>query len=103
MDRQALEDMLAQGQDNLMLRYTLGTLYFKEKEYETAAEHLERALEINNHHSASWKAYGRALAAQGRRSDAIDAYTTGITVAQKRGDIQAAKEMQIFLKRLQEH
>jgi len=32
--------------------------------------------------------------------NAIKAYETGIKVADKKGDIQAAKEMKVFLKRL---
>jgi len=32
---------------------------------------------------------------------AIDAYTQGIEIAEKKGDKQAAKEMTVFLKRLQ--
>jgi hypothetical protein len=31
----------------------------------------------------------------------VTAYEHGITIAETRGDIQAAKEMKVFLKRLQ--
>ena len=101
MDRKALESMLAQGQDNAMLRYTLGNLYLKDNELETAILHLRKALDLNSQHSASWKALGKALALADRGQEAIDAYSQGIAVAEKLGDVQAAKEMRVFLKRLQ--
>ncbi|MEN8178044.1 MAG: tetratricopeptide repeat protein [Pseudomonadota bacterium] len=100
MDRKALEEMLAKGNDNLLLRYTLGTVCLKEGAVETAAAHLEEALRQDPEHSASWKAYGKALVALNRSEDARTAYTKGITVAEAKGDVQAAKEMKVFLKRL---
>ncbi len=100
MDREALEKMLAQGQDNALLRYTLGAIHLKEKSYEAAVEHLQRALELDRNHSASWKLYGKALAGLGRTDEAIEAYDKGIAMAEAKGDVQAAKEMRVFRKRL---
>ncbi|RLJ18648.1 hypothetical protein DJ030_11415 [bacterium endosymbiont of Escarpia laminata] len=100
MDRKVLEDMLSQGQDNAMLRYTLGTLCLKEGLLESAVEHLEQALQQNDKHSASWKAYGKALVAAKQNDAARQAYEKGIVVAESLGDIQAAKEMKVFLRRL---
>jgi len=100
MDRATLEKMLAQGNDNLLLRYTLGSLCFKEGMYETAVEHLQQAVFQDPGHSASWKIYGKALAKLGRINDAINAYEQGIAVANQKGDIQAVKEMRVFLNRL---
>ncbi len=100
MDRKVLEDMLSRGQDNAILRYTLGTLCLKEGMLESALEHLEQALRQNGNHSASWKAYGKALVAAKRDDAARQAYEQGIAVAESLGDIQAAKEMKIFLRRL---
>ncbi len=51
-------------------------------------------------YSAAWKLYGKVLAEQGLTDEAIQAYEKGITLAESRGDIQAAKEMRVFLKRL---
>lgn len=100
MDRQVLENMLRQGDDNALLRYTLGCLCFKEALYEAAAEHLEQALAFDSQHSASWKFYAQALAKLERTGDAVVAYQKGIAVAESKGDVQAVKEMRIFLKRL---
>ena len=52
-------------------------------------------------YSAAWKLLGKARIACGDNEAAKAAYRQGITVAEKRGDLQAAKEMQVFLKRLE--
>jgi predicted Zn-dependent protease len=100
MDRKKLETMLAQGHDNQLLRYTLGTLCLKQGAPAQAVVHLQAALRMDPAHSASWKAYGKALATLERFAEARSAYTEGIAVAESRGDVQAVKEMQVFLKRL---
>ena len=52
-------------------------------------------------YSAAWKVYGRALAEAGRAEEAIEAYRRGIEAAESKGDIQAAKEMRVFRRRLE--
>lgn len=95
------ESMLASGQDNALLRYSLGNEYAKLGEYGKAVEHLGSAVQQDPAYSAAYKIYGKALAELGRADEAMQAYETGITVAEEKGDIQAAKEMKVFLKRLQ--
>ena len=58
-----------------------------------AIEHLAQAVEMDPGYSAAWKAYGKALAAAERNEEAAVAYSSGIAVAEEKGDIQAAKEM----------
>ncbi|MDD3449463.1 MAG: tetratricopeptide repeat protein [Gammaproteobacteria bacterium] len=94
------EKMLAAGQDSALLRYGLGSAYLQAGDAARAAEHLARAVAQDPAYSAAWKAYGKALAGDGRPDAAAAAYARGIEVAEERGDIQAAKEMKVFLKRL---
>lgn len=101
MDPTALEKLLTAGQDNLMLRFGLGSAWLKQGDYTRAIDHLRAALRHDPAHSASHKLLGKALAAAGRHAEAIAAYADGIRNAEARGDIQAAKEMKVFLKRLQ--
>ncbi len=84
-----------------MLRYSLGNAYLKEGQVELALSHLQQAVVLDPNYSAAWKAYGKALVDAGRPEEAARAYAQGIDVAEQRGDIQAAKEMKVFLKRLQ--
>jgi len=98
--KENLESMLAEGRDDALLRYALGNAYLTE-EPARAAEHLERAVALDPDYSAAWKSYGKALAAAGRDAEAIEAYRQGIETANRKGDVQAAKEMGVFLKRLE--
>lgn len=92
--------MLAAGRDDALLRFTLGNAYLDD-DPARAAEHLERAVALDPDYSAAWKSYGKALAAAGRADDAAHAYRQGIETATRKGDIQAAKEMRVFLRRLE--
>jgi len=95
-----LEKMLADGQDSLLLRFGLGQAYLKEHQPANAIPHLQRALQFDSDYSAAWKLLGQAHADYGEREQAIATYEKGIEVAEKKGDMQAAKEMRVFLRRL---
>lgn len=101
MDTATLEAMLERGQDNALLRFTIGNMFFQQKNYAEAEPHLARAVELDPDYSAAWKIYGRTLGAAGKQPEAISAFERGIAVAEERGDIQAAKEMTVFLRRLE--
>ena len=93
--------MLAAGRDNALLRYSLGNEYLKQGDAAQAAEHLRRAVEHDPKYSAAWKLLGKALADSNALTDALAAYQQGITVAEARGDKQAAKEMGVFARRIE--
>ena len=95
-----LLNMLESGQDNALLHFTIGNAFFKHEKFEEAIEHLNIAVEQNPDHSATWKLYGKALVAINKTDKAKDAFNKGIIAANKNGDTQAKKEMQVFLKRL---
>ena len=95
-----LERLLGCGQDSALLRYSLGNEYLKAGQPERAVENLAAALDLNPDYSAAWKAYGRALADANRLQEASVAFTKGIEVAKHQGDLQAANEMGVFLKRV---
>jgi predicted Zn-dependent protease len=97
---EALLKMLERGPDSAVLRFSLGTEYLGIGARDEAIRHLRRAVELDPKYSAAWKLLGRSLAEAGRDDDAILAYRDGIEVAEKQGDRQAAKEMNVFLKRL---
>jgi Tfp pilus assembly protein PilF len=99
--RAALEKLLAGGRDDALLRFSLGVACLKEGDAEHAALHFGRALEHNPDYSAAWKLRGQALLNAGRPAAAADTWTRGIEIAAAQGDVQAAKEMRVFLKRLQ--
>jgi len=95
-----LEAMLATGEDNSLLRFGLGQAYLNLKQYDKAAMHLEKCLEFDADYSAAWKLLGKAHAANNNIEQAVLAYEQGIRVAEQKGDLQTAREIQVFRKRL---
>ncbi len=95
------KSLLEKGNDNALLRYSLGNEYFKAADFEQAIFHLEKAIEFNQAYSAAWKLYAKALSENNQNTKAINAYEKGIDIAEENGDIQAVKEMRVFLKRLE--
>jgi predicted Zn-dependent protease len=95
------EALLAQGKDAPLLRFSLGSHYLKAGDAQRAALHLRAAVEQDKDYSAAWKLLGKSLADCGAREGAITAYRDGIGAAERRGDKQAAKEMGVFLRRLE--
>jgi Tfp pilus assembly protein PilF len=91
--------MLAAGQDNALLRFTLGSQLLKSGDPLAALVHLRSAVQQDSAYSAAWKMLGKALQESGDHLAAKDAYLAGIKAADARGDVQAAKEMRVFLRR----
>jgi len=98
--RDNLELMLQRGQDSPLLRYSLGGECLKAGDALAAVTHLKEAVAQNPTYSAAWKLLGQSLAAAGSAARAREAYREGIRVAEAAGDLQAAREMGVFLKRL---
>lgn len=97
---ESLEKMLDGPRDGALLRFSLGNEYLKAGDPVAAGKHFQAAVDRDSQYSAAWKALGKALAEAGDRTGALAAYERGISVAETRGDIQAAKEMRVFAKRL---
>lgn len=97
-----LEKLLGGPRDNALLRFSLGSEFLKQGDVEKAVMHLRRAVEWDSEYSAAWKALGRALNQAGESAAALQAYRSGILVAEKKGDKQAAKEMTVFARRIEQ-
>ena len=97
----SFERMLAAGKDGALLRFSLGNEYLKAGDPASAAEHLQRAVAFDPAYTAAWKLLGRALHDSGDDVAAIAAYRSGIAVAQRKGDKQAGREMEVFARRIE--
>ena len=95
-----LRAQLGGPRDGALLRHSLGSALLAQGDTAGAVVALREALEFDPRYSAAWKLLGRALAQAGDVPAAIDAWERGIAVAHERGDVQAAKEMGVFLRRL---
>src|SRR5262252_7413335 len=96
-----LQKLIGTPRDGALLRFSLGSEYLKTGDRERAIEHLRAALDKDPEYSAAWKLLGRALADAGRWPEALEVYRQGIAVAERKGDKQAAKEMAVFMRRIE--
>ena len=97
----ALLRMLERGQDSALLRFSLGNEYRAADAHGEAIVHLREAVRLDPGYSAAWKLLGRSLEDAGRADEAVEAWRTGIEAAERKGDRQAAKDMAVFLKRVE--
>jgi predicted Zn-dependent protease len=97
---ESFETMLAQGQDNPLLRFSLGNAYLKAGVIDKATMHLRVAVMQDGNYSAAWKLLGKALSQTSDVVGAKEAYLHGIAAANAKGDKQTAKEIGVFLRRL---
>lgn len=97
----ALRAQLGGPRDGALLRYSLGSALLEAGEAAEAATHLRAALESDPKYSAAWKLLGKASLAGGDPEAAAGAWRQGIAVADAAGDVQAAREMRVFLKRIE--
>ena len=92
--------MLGGPRDGALLRFSLGNEYLKAGAADKAADNFQAAVDRDPAYSAAWKALGKAWAEAGDSPRALAAYERGIAVAEAKGDIQAAKEMTVFARRI---
>ncbi|MGY3228848.1 Tfp pilus assembly protein PilF [Luteibacter sp. HA06] len=86
--------------DGALLRFSIGNAHLGDGSYAVAASSFREALGFDPAYSAAWKLLGKALLAMDDEAGAAEAWRQGITTATGRGDMQAAKEMTVFLNRL---
>lgn len=95
-----LEKMLGGPRDGSLLRYLIGSERLKAGDPARAVTCFREAIERDANFSAAWKQLGKALTENADIPAALDAYAQGIQIAGVNGDLQAAKEMTVFAKRL---
>lgn len=96
-----LREQLGGPRDGALLRYSLGAALLDANDAAEAVLQLREALTFEPQYSAAWKLLGKACLQSGDEHAAAEAWREGIAVAHKRGDVQAQKEMTVFLKRLE--
>jgi len=95
-----LQKLIGTPRDGALLRFSLGNEYLKQGDAPSAELQLREALARDPAYSAAWKLLGRALAETGQAEAALEAYRQGIAAAEARGELQAAKEMTVFARRI---
>ncbi|CAN5277719.1 hypothetical protein BH24ACT19_BH24ACT19_10500 [soil metagenome] len=93
--------LLERDPENPMVLYSLGNELFKEKKYPEAREHLSRAVENKPDYSVAYRMLGRALYELGEDAEARRVFDEGREVAERNGDLQTVKEIDVFVRRLE--
>src|SRR5829696_4556247 len=93
--------LLERDPDNPMVLYSLGGELFKEWRYAEAREYLARAVRNKPDCSLGYRTLGRSLYELGEDEEAGRVFVDGREVAQKNGDLQTVKEIDVFTRRLE--
>ncbi len=93
--------LLERDQENPMVLYSLGNELFKEEKYSEAREYLSRAVRNKPDYSVAHRTLGRTLYELGEDAEARRVFAEGREVAQKNGDLQTVKEIDVFVRRLE--
>ena len=86
--------------DDPVVRFGLAGAYLGAGQAENAATEYRETIRLKPDYSAAYRGLGRALERAGRTAEAIAAYTQGLEVATRNGDLQTVKEIEVFLRRL---
>ncbi|MFQ5696320.1 MAG: tetratricopeptide repeat protein [Terriglobia bacterium] len=95
-----LKQLIEDDPSDSVLHYGLGAELLRRKDYPAAAHALRKALELKPDYSAAYRELGKAMERLNMRDEAVDFYKMGLAVAQQNGDLQTAREIEVFLKRL---
>jgi len=99
--KQQIQEMLADAPSDPFLHYGLAMEYVSEGADEDAVRSFQELFRVAPDYVPAYLQAGQALTRLGRHADARDAFTRGVAVAQERGDLHAAEEMQGFLAALE--
>lgn len=96
------KEVLELEPDDPVVRFGLAGAYLDAGRAEEAAGEYREAIRLKPDYSAAYRGLGRALERAGRPDEAKAAYTEGRDVASRNGDLQTKKEIEVFLRRLEE-
>jgi uncharacterized protein HemY len=93
--------LLEKDPENPMILFSLGNELFKEGECAQARTHLRRAIENKPDYSVAYRTLGRAHYELHEDAEARRVFTEGREVAEKNGDLQTVREIDVFMRRLE--
>jgi uncharacterized protein HemY len=93
--------LLEKDPENPMILFSLGNELFKEGEYAQARTYLRRAIENKPDYSVAYRTLGRAHYELHEDAEARRVFTEGREVAEKNGDLQTVREIDVFMRRLE--
>jgi len=96
-----LKELLEDDPEDADLYLLLGKALLDAKQPQEAAERLAEAAARNQDHAAIRRFWGEALRDAGSTTEALRVWREGTAIAERTGDLQAGKEMNALLKKLE--
>lgn len=93
--------LLDKDPNNPMVLYSLGNELFKEQRYLEAREYLSGAVRNKPDYSVAYRTLGRVLYELNEDVEARRVFAQGREVAQRNGDLQTVREIDVFVRRLE--
>jgi Flp pilus assembly protein TadD len=94
--------IVAMDPNDYFSHFGYASALFDAGQYPEAVEEFREALRLKPDYSAAFRDLGKALEKTGALTEATQVYRDGLPVAERNGDLQTLKEMQVFLKRLEQ-
>ncbi|HSF33694.1 MAG TPA: tetratricopeptide repeat protein [Candidatus Tectomicrobia bacterium] len=88
--------------DDYFSRFGYASALFDAGRYPEAIREFRAAIRLKPDYSAAFRDLGKALERTGAHAEAMQVYHEGIPIAERNGDLQTVKEMQVFLTRLEQ-
>ncbi len=98
-DFNVMQVMLDDGKDNALLRFTMGSAFYKHHKYTQAIEQLAVAVELKPDFVSAWLLYAKALMHNDDVQHAQQVIRKGLDAARKSGDMDSAEELQVLLQK----
>jgi predicted Zn-dependent protease len=96
-----METLLGDGEDNALIRFTMGSAFIKHGKFEQAIEQLEKAIELEPGFTAAWLKYAEALYGNGRITESLSTLSERIRVATEKGDSDSIEKISALREHLQ--
>ena len=100
MNIESLKRLIGTPRDSALLRVTIANALLQDERQNEAEQQLVAATELDPDYTAAWKQLGKVRLSLEDKEGARQAWQSGIEIAEKNGDKQAGKEMNVFLRRL---
>ncbi len=94
-----MQVMLDEGKDNALLRFTMGSAFYKHHKYREAIEQLSVAVELKPDFISAWILYGEALLQNNEVEHAQQVIRKGLDAAKIAKDVNGVAELQLLLQK----
>ena len=88
--------------DDYFSHFGYASALFEAGHYQQAVQEFRQAIRLKPDYSAAFRDLGKALEKTGAHAEAMQVYREGMPIAERNGDLQTLKEMQVFLRRLEQ-